>query len=150
MSKETIVESIYALGRKVLAKFNLTDAGKVDNFISKIVKSFKSEVKSIETNLKIKEVNYETSVDSLKEKIEDAEQAVIEAELCMPLGELQTNAEQNSYLTIYLDGIEKAESKLKTLKNQLSDLETSYKADVDDLNKQIELYKEKIAKFDKK
>ena len=150
MSEKTIVESIYALGRKVLAKFNLTDAGKVDNFIGKVAKSFKTELKAIETNVKIKEANYEASVDKLREMIEDAEQAVLDAELCMPIDKLSTNAEQSAYIAVYLEEIDAAEANLESLKNQLSDLETSYKAEVDDLAEQAKLYKARIARFEKK
>ena len=150
MSEKTITESIYALGRKVLAKFNLTDAGKVDNFISKAVKYFNSELKAIETNVTIKKANHDASVDKLKEMIEDAEQGVLDAELCMPLEQLQTNAEQSAYLTVYLENLEAAEDKLESLKNQLSDLEKNHKDEIIDLTEQAALYKAKIAKFEKK
>jgi hypothetical protein len=150
MSEKTITESIYALGRKVLAKFNLTDAGKVDNFIGKAVKYFNSELKAIDTNVTIKKANHERSVNQLNEMIEDAEQAVLDAELCMPLDELQTNADQNAYLTVYLENLEDAEAKLGSLKNQLEDLEKTHQAELEDLEEQAALYKARIEKFEKK
>jgi translation elongation factor EF-1beta len=150
MSEKTITESIYALGRKVLAKFNLTEAGKVDNFISKIVKNFKSQLKAIETNVTIKKANHESSVDRLKEMIEDAEQGVIDAEVCMPLDKLQTNSDQSDYLTVYLENLDKAECKFESLKNQLSELEKNHKAELEDLEEQAKLYKARIDKFEKK
>jgi flagellar motility protein MotE (MotC chaperone) len=145
--ENTEVTAIYSLTRKVLAFFNLGDAGKVDSFVGKLVKDFERSITKNNQVLSIKENNYTELMSEIDEKLEDAKEELNDAWLNIPMDKVVTNDAQNNYKETYLSNIEAVEAKIERLEKEKKDATESYNKAKEAIEESIKAAKERIAKI---
>jgi hypothetical protein len=140
MTKENkIVESLskFAIVRAAFAFLNLGDDGKIESFISKVIRTLTTEVKILNQNLVQKEFIYDQEKESLEEKLIDAKLAAEHALIDINVNKISTNQEQNEYIETYIDNIDNKYIAISTIEKSLVELEEKYTKEVEDINLQI-------------
>ena len=103
---QNVSTSKFALVRAIARLLNLGDEGKLESFFERVNKTLKKEntlnTKSLE-NLKF---NHEQKMDELKDKLEDANEALSSAYTNVNVALIQTNGQQEQYVDTYLSNID--------------------------------------------
>jgi gas vesicle protein len=129
MSEETTrVEGKFSITRKIGELLKLGSVGKLDSFFSKILKRLKKDIVAIKKNIDTMKFQSEQELDTLKDKLEDAQDALSEAYMSVSPEQVSTNALQTEFADTYLRGISSArklvesiEGDIKTNKEDLKD-----------------------------
>jgi cellobiose-specific phosphotransferase system component IIA len=145
--ENTEVTAIYSLTRKVLAFFNLGDAGKVDSFVGKLVKDFERAIAKNKQLLAIKANSHVDALAEIDEKLEDAQEQLNEAWLNIPMDKVATHDAQNNYKEDYLNNIEAIERVIEGLEKDRKGTVEAYDKYVEETTKLIEAAEKRIAKI---
>ena len=135
---------IYGLTRKVMAKLNLGDGGKVDNFIGKLVKDFEKAINKNKQVLELKKMNYEEAQRDLDEQLEDAKEELADAWMHIPVEKVANNDAQNNYKAEYLSKIDSIEDNIKRLEKRKESLTEDHEKSVKAINEAIKEAEERI------
>lgn len=132
---------------KILAKLNLTEEGKIGHFFDKAAKALNRNIEALNHNLKTLEFSHTASLNKLDEKIEDATELVESSYTEINVDNIKSNSDQDSFLSVYWNKIEIAESRLEDLKDERENLIESYKNQVEEISEQISEYKRRLTKI---
>lgn len=135
---------IYGLTRKVMAKLNLGDGGKVDNFIGKLVKDFEKAINKNKQVLELKKMNYEEAQREFDEQLEDAREELSDAWMHIPVEKVANNDAQNNYKAEYLSRIERLEASIKGLEDAKKASTEAYEKNVKEIEETIKEARERI------
>lgn len=140
----------FSITRKIAELLNLGESGKIDSFLTRATKTLNNEVKGLNKNLDILKFKHEQELDSLKDKLEDAE-AALEAEyLNIPVEKVETNALQTKYVDIYIDSLDRKTLEVKAIERSIKEAKENYTKEVEDINDQIESLNTRISNISKK
>lgn len=127
MSKEHATpKSKFSLVRAIAAKLNLGEEGKLDNFFGKVVKTLTREMTALKKNLDTKKFNYEQQLDELHDKLVDAQEALAGTYESVDVDRIKTNEDQNNYIDVYLDNINRATQKVRDIEESIKVLQEAY------------------------
>lgn len=151
MSKETVVvsKSNFSIVRKISELLKLGDDGKLDSFLTRVVKSLKNEVKALSKNLDNFKFNHEQSMDSLNDELADAKEALDDSYLNIPVDRVTTNADQVSFMNQYLDRIDSDVNTINSVEVGIEKLEELYQISVNDIKDQIKSLKTRLKAISK-
>jgi len=141
--------SSFAIVRKIAALLKLGSDGKLDSFLTKVLKQLKRELKAFESNLVTKESNYKDSLEDLNDKLEDAYEALESSYLNIDIEKISTNEQQSAYIDVYLENIDKHILTVKRIESQISTLTEVYEEEVKDINNNIASLKLRIENISK-
>lgn len=146
MSVKTTTKStsLLALVRKFSAVFNLGNEGKVESFYYRVIKQLKKEVITHNKNLDTIKFNHEQQLESLNDKLEDANEALSESYLNIDIDRITTNEAQTSYIEVYLDRIDMRALTVKDIEAEVISENKYYEDAVDRITKQIESLNKRI------
>lgn len=133
----------------IMRLLKLDEAGKLETFFAKQVKKAERQISNLEANKKALKLSYENHIEDLKEKLEDANEALEAAYHNVDVTKIMTNADQDSYESTYWYNIERAEDKVEAIENDQKEAEESYDNDVKEIDEQIVSYRARIAKITK-
>lgn len=140
----------FFITRKIKELLNLGESGKIDSFLARATKTLNNEIKGLNKNLDILKFKHEQELDSINDKLEDAE-AALEAEyLNIPVEAVETNALQAGYVDMYIDGLDRKTLEVKTIKRSIKEAKENYTKEVEDINDQIESLTARISNISKR
>lgn len=134
---ETTTEPTGLVAR-IMKFLKLDEAGKLQGFFDKQIKVLKREIETYNQAIKNSKYNSERTMDSLREKLEDATQEVEDAYADVKPESIETNAKQDEFARIYWDKVSRAEQKVESIKEQI-------KSASEDLDETIKGYEDQIA-----
>lgn len=149
MSTEENKVSKYSIVNRIYAFFQEGDAAQWTKFMDRIIKKLTREIEGLKKNISTHRFKSNQILDDIADKLEDAEQALEEAYLNIPVGSINTNAAQNAYLEVYLTAIEDRESYIKELEAYKEKEKEELKEYIAKCNEQIRVRKERIDKLTK-
>lgn len=126
------------------------DEDKVVLFLEKLEKRLKREIEVYERNIKNADYNMESDLNSYKERLEDAREAVEEKYLDVDLDQLGTNASRNTFMDKYLEGIVEKKGKVLELEDEIKSLKEKYDKEKEMANEEIKARKEILKKITEK
>lgn len=139
MSKENATpKSKFSLVRAIAAKLNLGEEGKLDNFFAKVVKTLTREMTALKKNLDTRKFNYEQELDELHDKLVDAQDALAGTYESVDVDSIKTNEDQNNYIDVYLNNINRATQKVRDIEERIKNLQEAYEEGKEETEKQIE------------
>jgi len=138
--KLTIVE-------KIMALLQIGEAGKIQHFFDKQVKTLNREINGLNKNKETLEYNCEQIIDNLKEQLEDAEVELESSYLNVSIADVDTNAKQDEFSDVYWSRVEKAESKVKNIRAEILLNEEKLKEELKSIDAQISERKRRISKI---
>jgi len=141
--------ALYKLTEKVIAKLGLTDEGKVDKFMGKLVKADERIIAQLEANKKAYELQYDIDLQDLKDKLEDAQEALEAAYTDIEVDDIQSNADMDSFAVDYRAAIKQAADNVEYYSKKIEKLKESYTKLVEEINEQIAKRKAFIDKISK-
>lgn len=152
MSEETKTQegaaasgSEFSLVRRILALLKIGDAGKLDSFFRKQVRNLERDVEALEHEKKSIAFEYERQQSTLKEQLEDAKNALSDAFIAVQPEDVADNAKQEVFAERYWRNIDYREADVERIIQRQEDLEKGYKENVEELDEQIAIRKERIA-----
>jgi predicted component of viral defense system (DUF524 family) len=146
MSVKTTTKStsLLALVRKFSAVFNLGNEGKVESFYYRVIKQLKKEVITHNKNLDTIKFNHEQQLESLNDKLEDANEALSESYLNIDVDRITTNEAQTSYIEVYLDRIDIKVATVRSIESEIENENKYYYDATNRITKQIESLNKRI------
>lgn len=146
MSKENATpKSKFSLVRAIAAKLNLGEEGKLDNFFAKVVKTLTREMTALKKNLDTRKFNYEQELDELHDKLIDAQDALKGTYESVDVDSIKTNEDQNNYIDVYLNNINRATQKVRDIEARIATLQETYEEGKEETEKQIEAIATRIS-----
>lgn len=146
MSKENATsKSKFSLVRAIAAKLNLGEEGKLDNFFAKVVKTLTREMTALKKNMDTRKFNYEQELDELHDKLIDAQDALTGTYESVDVDRIKTNEDQNNYIDVYLDNINRATQKVRDIEERIKTLQETYEEGKEETEKQIEAIATRIS-----
>lgn len=144
---ESAKSFIRKITKKVLAKLNLTEEGRIDNFFEKIEKMYKRDIKNLNKNLDTIQDVHNDKIEELEEKLADANERLEEAYTSVTIEDIDTNEKQNNFIEIYEGRIEKAMAEVRSIENQIKAENESFEAKVKDYEEQIAERQARLSKI---
>jgi predicted nucleic acid-binding Zn-ribbon protein len=135
---------------KIAAFLKLGDEGKLQSFMDRIIRDSNREVTRLTQNLSTEEISHKHTIEKLNDDLADAKQALEDAFMNVDVTRISTNADQDSYKTTYLGGIEKAERNIDIIEDKIADAKASLMETKKQITEQINAYKARIASFEGK
>ena len=111
--------SKFSIVRAIAEMLKLGDQGKLDSFLTRVVKTLTKEISIHSKNLETLKFNFTHEKEELNDRLEDAEAALENAYLQIPVEKVGTNAEQAEFVDVYLENIEDHERKVDLIKKQI-------------------------------
>ena len=146
MSKENATpKSKFSLVRAIAAKLNLGEEGKLDNFFAKVVKTLTREMTALKKNMDTRKFNYEQELDELHDKLIDAQEALKSTYESVDVDSIKTNEDQNNYIDVYLNNINRATQKVRDIEARIATLQETYEEGKEETEKQIEAIATRIS-----
>jgi prefoldin subunit 5 len=141
MSKQkSIVERIVAL-------LQLTDSGRIQHFFDKQIKNLQREIAALERNITTLTFHHEADLDASKEKLEDAKAELESAYLNVTIDQVDNNAKQDAYSSVYWANVERAEEKVQQLEKSIESKIDAFKDQIKDIEVQIAERKRRVEKI---
>lgn len=143
----TKIVSKFSLVRAISAFLNLGEAGKLDSFFTRVIKTLSKEVTAHKKNLENLKFNHEQKLDELNDSLEDANAALDEAYLKVDMDQLANNASQQSFQDIYLENIDNHELAVQKIEKKIQEEKDSYAEKVKSVQENINSLEKRIAKI---
>ena len=121
-----MAKSEFALVNKIIAHYELGEAGKLETFFAKVRKTLAREVETLNKRVELLEFNYQRSMEDLQEQITDAEEAYDNSFLQINVEDATSNADIDQLIPQYWRGIELAKANLETLKEKRDTITEAY------------------------
>lgn len=150
MSKETQKTtgkvSEFKIVRKFLSLLNITDEGKSESFVRKVITFCKDNIEKAENNITTLNMQFKIAIRDMEDNVRDKEEALELAYATIDLEAIGTNASQKEYIHVYLRNIEDAEAKLELAKEVLKTATTSHNDKIDSFKETIKKLNERLEK----
>jgi ABC-type Zn uptake system ZnuABC Zn-binding protein ZnuA len=137
--------SKFAIVRKIAELLNLGTDGKLDSFLTRVVKTLSNEMKTLVKNLDTIDFRYKADRESLEDELEDAEEALATAYLNVNIDSINTNELQKAHVEEYLDMLDNHLEEVENVKSRLEKLDKRNEADIAETNERLESLKKRIA-----
>ena len=130
--------------KKIMAKLQLGDAGKIGSFFAKQVKSCDRSIRDLRRNLEtLKNQQSDDKLD-LNDKLDDAKEALVDAYENVSPDDVKTNAKMGDFETTYWKRVTSALDLVKDIEDKQKSYKEKYNDNVKDINEQIEKYQARI------
>lgn len=138
------------LAQRISALLKAGDEGKINSFFIREKKTLQKDIDKAKKNKLFIASALEEELDTLKDKIEDANQAVESAYEDITAEEVKSNAEQDRFSPEYWGRITAAENVVEALKKKAEAAKDSAKDKTDELDRQIDKLQNRIDIIDGK
>lgn len=138
------------LAQRISALLKAGDEGKINSFFIREKKTLQKDIDKAKKNKLFIASALEEELDTLKDKIEDANQAVESAYEDITAEQVKSNAEQDRFSPEYWGRITSAENVVEALKKKSEAAKDSAKDKTDELDRQIDKLQNRIDIIDGK
>jgi hypothetical protein len=132
-----MAQSKFSIVRKIAELLKMGDQGKLDSFVSRVVKTLKREIAGLEKNLEVKKLSYNQEIEDLQDKLADAQEALENSYLQIDVDKIKTNEEQTAYVDVYLNNIDSKVQAVSQIEKLIEAKEKEFAAFSEDTERQI-------------
>lgn len=136
-----------SLLERIKAKLNLGEEGQIQNFLDKQVKTLGREIKACEKNIENLKYNHEADLEKKQEQLEDAKVELDSAYENIKASNVENNAKQNDYASVYWANIEQAEEKVERIKKSIDNAKEKLADQIKEIEIQIAERQRRIEKI---
>lgn len=130
---------------KFLALLNISDEGKIKNFLLRIQKKLKKDIVLLKHNISTKKLVFEGVLVDLQDKLADAKLRVEESLLSnVVLEDLKNNESMDSCIDKYLSGIKKTEDAVTSFEKQIEKLKEFHQTEIQEMEDQVAYIERKL------
>ena len=133
-----------AIVKRIMAKLQLGDAGKMGSFFGKQLKNAEKAIRDLERNKITLKNQYNDDVQDVKDQIEDAAEALVDAYDNVTPDDVRNNAAMLSFEKSYWQSVNMAKAKVENLNEKLKCMKEYNKDEVKEIDEEITLQKERI------
>lgn len=144
MAKEASTPAKFSITRKIMEFLKLGDSGKLDSFFSRVEKALVGQIKAINKNIDTKEFVAEQKLDSLKDKLEDAQAELEDAYLGVTPEDVTTNGDQIKYMEKYLENIHIKRNAIKEIEEEIASVKENLESEITAMKEDIAQREEDI------
>lgn len=137
-SKKVAAVSQFSIVNKIVAFFQLGDAGKLTGFFARIHKQLGREIDGLKKSISNAKHNAGIDRDILNDKLEDAKEALEEAFLQVDVDDVNTNEKQGAYVEKYLTNINRAQAVVTSIEAEIEALEEALEEQIAEYQAEIE------------
>jgi len=132
---------------RIMKTLKLDDEGRVYSFFARETKKIERKIVAINQNKTVTEMEYKNNLIILKENLDDAKINLISAMEDVDVERIKTNADKDSFASLYWERVEMAERDVERVEKEIDDLKTKYEDDIKALDIDIKECKSRIAMF---
>ena len=123
---------------RIKDKLGLTDDGKIEIFFNKQIKNLERSITTLKKNAENSRFNHDQNAESLREKLEDAQDALELSYEDVSVDQISSNANADAFAPVYWARIDRAEANVQ-------EIEAAIKANEESKEKYDSAVAEKIA-----
>lgn len=138
-------KSSKSLAERIKAALKLGEDGKIMSFFDRQLSKLRREIKQYQRNIQTEEFESENVIADLTGQLEDAKESVVSAYENLEIDSINTNSAQENYEITYWGRIQKAESVVKNLVEQIEKEKESLAKRIERINEEIEVRNKRIA-----
>lgn len=141
--------SKFSIVRSICALLNLGEEGKLESFLDKVVKQLKKEITVVKKNQDTATFQHEQILEELNDKLVDAQDALADSYLNVNVDSIQTKEQQNSYIDIYLNNIDKKKAAVLAIESKIDDTVEAYTKRSEAATAEVASLEERLAVINK-
>jgi len=139
--------SKFSIVKAIVTFFKLGEEGKIEAFFERERKHLTRDIKSLETASSVLTQQHENNLEDLKDKLEDAVQAVEDAYMNVDADKVASKLGAQQFSNHYWDAITIAEANVKTLEEDVELVIEAYTEKIKNNDKQIKERARRLAKI---
>ena len=136
-----------SLLERIKAKLNMGEEGQIQNFLDKQVKTLGREIKACEKNIDNLKYNHEADLEKKQEQLEDAKVELDSSYENIKASNVENNAKQNDYASVYWSNVEQAEEKVERIKKSIDNAKEKLADQIKEIEIQIAERQRRIEKI---
>ena len=144
---DTATSTVKNIVDVILAKLNITERGKIENFFMKQRSELNKEIRDLTKNKKTLIDDHQDAVEDLNEKLADAQVEVEEAYSAVTVEDISSNEKAKAFANNYWDNIEVAEQRVESIKDQILDAEEDFNNEIEEIDAQIDERQRRLNKI---
>lgn len=142
----SVSKSKNPLVRAIKAFLNLGDEGKLESFFQRVNKTLKKENTVNTKNLENLKFNHEQNLETLKDRLEDANEALDRAYMNINVDRIQTNEQQEAHVDVYLAQIDDQLRVVSGIEKDIERAKERYTEDAKQIQDQIDSNTKRLAR----
>lgn len=135
---QNVSTSKFALVRAIARLLNLGDEGKLESFFERVNKRLKKDNTLLTKNLENLKFNHEQTLDALKDKLEDTNDALEAAYTNVDVSSIQTNGQQEQYVETYIDNVDSHLARVQSVEKEIERENETYEKAAQKIQDQID------------
>lgn len=143
----TEVQKPMGIVARILSLLNITEEGRINKFFGKQRSLLAKDIKNLNKNLDTLKGQELEDLEELNEQLEDAEVRVEEAYTSVAIKDIATNEAASKFAIVYWENIEKAESEVSRIKEQIEKTKERYAERRKDIQEQIAERERRLSKI---
>ena len=142
--EETKVEKVSAItwAQKVLAKLNLSDAGKIGLFGDKLNAEWSKQIRNKKREIEVLNTQMEDELIEANEKLVDMKEDYLDAFLNVNTSKIETSDARTAYVETFTQNLVYKKNGVLAQEQEIQDIKTSYEEVINILKEKIELLEE--------
>ena len=142
--EETKVEKVSTMSwaKKVLAKLNLSDEGKVGLFGDKLNSEWSKQIRNKKREIEVLNTQMEDELIEANEKLVDMKEDYLDAFLNVNTSKIETSEARTAYVESFTQNLVYKKNAILAQEQEIKDIKSSYEEDINTLKEQIELLEE--------
>ena len=143
-AKQESGASKFSIVREIAKLLKLGDQGKLDSFLTRVVKMLGRDIAALKKNLGTLEFSHTQEIDELEDKLEDAKDSLENAYLQIDVTRITTNEDQTRYADEYLENINNAKSKVISIEKSIELKKETFERASKEINDKITSFQERV------
>lgn len=131
----------------VLAKLNITERGKIENFFMKQRSELNKEIRDLTKNKKTLIDDHQDELEDLDEKLADALVEINEAYSAVTIENISSNEKAKAFSDTYWANIEEAEQRVESIKDLITDSKEDFQDEIEEIDAQIDERQRRLNKI---
>lgn len=129
---------------KIMRKLQLGDEGKIGSFFEKQVDKSRKAIRDLNRNKETLKNRYEDDVTDLKDKLQDAQEALNDAYENVTPEDVKSNAAMLEFESTYWAGVKSAKREVERLEKALENREKTHKEEIEAVDKEVAAHQERM------
>lgn len=127
----------FSISRIVCTLLKLGNGGKLDSFLSRVIKTLKKEITILKKNLDTLKFTHEQNLEDLDDKLSDAKESLQDSYFQIDVDRIATNESQKAYEETYLENIDKHQAVVNKISKEIEKAIETYNIKVVDIEEEI-------------
>lgn len=136
--------------QKVLAKFNLSEEGKVGLFGDSLTKELKKAIRDANREIKSREIAFKDAQEDRMEQFEDLRESYEALFLEVDMDRINTSTDRKAYTRVFTDKLLRKRAELKQFESDIKHYQIQHDAAIEEIKEKIKVTEELLAAIDSK